>query len=220
MRLCVDRNEVFVHLVPDLVYSPGVLSTCYKLHALTGRVVATFNARCAPKEDEPALSDDEMMEAGTSTREMLRFFLKHRTYYWHDNETSDIRAIPGNLKGYLLYTDPGRVIIFTNNPNPMLGKFQRSDITAFANKASLNNWDNDWKDQLVVQNRLLVQSNLDAGMSIEDAPRERRLSDTFSVKTIREQYDRAIRNTAGDDREMRREGKFSGVPGWCFIGSL
>ncbi len=166
MKLCIERDEVFLHAVPDLVYSAATVNTCYHLHRLTGKNVAIFNGRVAPKNDSD-FTLEELLNISASPHDMVRFFFENMNKVWAQHYTSDFNRITGQMAGHLIYQLGPAPLIFCSHPNPILGKFKPIDIPHFTNKSAFAAWDHGWKDFLLLSNRLVVQTGLDLGMSVE-----------------------------------------------------
>lgn len=162
---CIDRNESWVHAVPDLVYSSTALETCWALHKVTGKVVAMFNGRLkALQSDDTPFTDEAYLR---SADDMPRFFFKNMIDAWHAYRVTTLDALNGAQPGRLVVDAPSARLVFETAVNPFVGRFEPEDMFAFQPPDNFGAWDHAWKDTLERQNRLVVLTNLDLGMSIE-----------------------------------------------------
>jgi hypothetical protein len=162
MRFCLDRGETFLMVSPDVMYADGTVQSNWELHRLTGKVVANFNGRMAPIDggSEYYL---EMMKRQFGVKEM---FFAHSEERWLDLITSEPDYLPGAEQGQQVFKGP-RVVHIFGNANPLMGKFQPEDYIFFLKTGLFNSWDHEWLDFLERKQRILVQTNLDVGMSVE-----------------------------------------------------
>jgi hypothetical protein len=148
---------------------------------------------------------------------MVDFFFEHKNEYWQAHMTSDLNHVAGTISGHLIYKGADRRMIFCSNPNPFMGRFQPRDLLTFANKAGFNNWDNNWVSALEKHGRLLVQTNLDAGMSIEPEPANAR--DNINTRNQSDWFERAVSLANTDEAALRRDFKFNETHCFCFTTS-
>lgn len=153
---CFERDEIFVHAVPDLVYSPTALSCSLTLHKLTDRNVAIFNGGVMPGEIT-SLSADATVD----------YFFDHMNASWAEHATDDATKVPGFLIGHLVFTKPGQRTVFCASPNPFLGRFNATDVLTLSGISAIRTWDHAWLDNLSNQGRLIVEPDLHRAMSLE-----------------------------------------------------
>lgn len=193
VKFCIEKNEIFCAVIPDLIYSTNFLLNALRFHHITGKVVATFNGRI----------EEHNLDLGLSPLD--NFFL-HRNRTWRDNTTTDEETTPGTTIGHMIYEAPGCRVVFGSAPNPSLGRFKPEDLLLLAGPRGIRKWDHAWVDYLENNNRLFVQTDLRLGMSIEP--------ETEAVKKT-DRYEREIFD--GATQEIARAAKFNGRT-WCFTG--
>jgi hypothetical protein len=135
---------------------------------LTGKVVATFNGRVAPSDGRESFESGELLEVAQRPWGIHDFFFAHMAHVWRRTVTRDYTQLNGNTPGHLIYDGDQLRCLFCNTPNPTLGKFAVDDLRLLNNPArGMRVWDHEWVDHLSAQRRLIVQTNLELGMSIE-----------------------------------------------------
>lgn len=179
---CLNENKKFFYIAPDTVYSPDVLRYALAQHEVTGRVVAIFNGRVNIRFTETDRVRDYLSRDGG----VLQAYLENwddamNLMVPKDNDPKDIKIID-----HAIIKNGNFVSIFTANPNPTLGKFEMQDLVLFERSFSLMDWDHFWKERLLDQNRLYVQTNLDLGMSIELDDDASLMSGAQRIKKARE----------------------------------
>lgn len=214
VAMCIENDEVFVHASPDHIYAPGVIDTCFEMHRLTGKVIALFNGRVAPTSGEPDFPTEILLSASKSARGMVDFFFNNMNALWRNNSTSDPSRISGIEPGMLAFQSDDRRIVFYSNPNPFLGKFKPTDLLAFAGVYGFSSWDHGWRDALVGADRLLIQSDLNCGISIEVGTGRVPKGDG-TPKAFLRLYDPSEQ----PEHEARREAKFAGSRSFCFTAA-
>ncbi len=203
-------------LSPDIVYSAGIIDSCYELHSLTGRVVALFNGRVGPQPGEPPFAADALLGVSRSARDMVDFFFNHMNATWRENTTTDTKQIKGADPGHLVFQSERRRLIFFPTPNPFLGRFKPADLIAFSGRQGFTAWDHAWTDTLRATDRLLVQTDLDAGLGLEagvwrhTSPVEFKLPKAFH--RLSEQYGQS-------EQDALRDFKFGSAPCYCFTST-
>lgn len=194
VRHCLDHNEIFCAVCPDLIYAPDTLGNALTLHNITGKVVALFNGRV------------QLPEGCDHTQPPLSLFKQHMNAHWRENITGDEHATPGTMNGHQIYTNH-IFRIWGSAPNPFLGRFQHEDVLLLAGQRGMRKWDHAWVQHLDTSNRLLVQTALRDGMSIEPEFGELPGLDPHEANDF----------AACPSREIARAAKFSGRT-WCFTG--
>ncbi|MDG2286362.1 MAG: hypothetical protein P8N43_12675 [Alphaproteobacteria bacterium] len=163
---CARADQPFIFTAADVMYSDGIIENSYQLHRTTGKVVATFNGRVDPGDDldgfHRLLRDEE--------NGYRKAFLKYRNALWKSWTVTSSEDFPDAGFGHVIVEEGEFVHLFCSNPNPFLGKFTTEDLVFFTESERYLDWDNRWRLYLASKNRLLVLSNLDAGMSIEIDP--------------------------------------------------
>ncbi len=168
VRECLEQDERFFFAVPDTVYGDGMVKTCYELHRLTGKVVAPFNGRVAPRNAHESFSTDELLNAAYERWGAHDFFFAHMNRLWRKALTTDAARIEGYTPGHLIYDANGMRFVFCCNPSPSLGKFTADDVAVIkAPMRGMRTWDSAWLNHLIAQQRFIVQTNLELGLSIE-----------------------------------------------------
>jgi hypothetical protein len=164
---CLRRGESWAHAVPDLVYSVNALETCWALHKVTGKVVAIFNGRvnAVDRGGAPFATEDYL----NASLEMSDFFFSHMGKSWREHCVATLGEVKGSSVGQLAVDTPVLRSVFTTAPNPFVGRFEPEDLYGFPRPQGFGHWDHAWKDTLERRHRLIVQTNLDAAMSIEPA---------------------------------------------------
>jgi hypothetical protein len=163
---CVKEDRPFVFANADVLYSNGIIENCYRLHRVSTKVVATFNGRVAPGDDLEGFhrlrqaSDDGYKKA----------FLQYRSPLWQSWTLASSEDFPDANFGHVILEDGDFVHLFCANPNPFLGKFTTEDLVFFTDSDRFVDWDSRWRIHLASRNRLVVLTNLDAGMSMEIDP--------------------------------------------------
>lgn len=204
IQTCIKMDEVFVHAVPDLVYTPHAIETAHNLHKLTGKVVAIFNGRVKPTNGVN-FTTETLLRAGSSEKSCVDFFFRHMNPWWQANTTTSLDRIAGTDAGHLAVNAEASRMIFCAAPNPFLGTFLPSDLPVFSHVNGMSCWDQSWRKQLIYTNRLLVQTNLDAGMSIEPEDHDQIKKNGAPPKEV----ERSIQ-MVGDSPILRRQLKFDG----------
>lgn len=198
VALCLAADDVWFHAVPDLIYAADTLSTCERLHRLTGKTVAIFNGRTRA----PADADDPLQGsiAGYFRRNMSDQWLAHRP-------RADEPC--GHIPGQLIYDREPHAFVFCSTPNPVLGRFEPADVLSLGRGMAA--WDHEWREALERQNRLLVCPDLNAAMSIE--PVEGRDPKPPARELARFE---GLAARAEADAATRRRAKFTAVPTYLF----
>jgi hypothetical protein len=163
---CLRRGESWAHAVPDLVYAANALETCWALHKITGKVVAIFNGRVNAEERGTAFTTEDYLRA---TAGMPNFFFGHMTKAWREHYVTTLGDVKGSNPGELVVDSPALRAVFATAVNPFVGRFEPEDRYAFPRPQGFGHWDHSWKDTLERTHRLVVQTDLDAAMSIEPA---------------------------------------------------
>src|SRR5262249_2812027 len=138
----------------------------WSLHRLTGKVVSIFNGRVSLDDSDPEAFRDVLSDALSRPQGVLELFNSNMIDQWRARSTDNPDVIPVDQSGSLLYKDGDMTYIFSGAPNPFMGTFTEADLVYFAS-TRFTVWDHDWQDRLFDMRRLLVQTNLDRGMSIE-----------------------------------------------------
>jgi hypothetical protein len=163
---CLKHDQPFIFTAADVFYSNGIIENCYLLHRATAKVVGTFNGRVEPGED---LEDfHRLRQSGDSG--YRKAFLKYRTSLWRTWTINSSEAFPDANFGHVILEDGEFVHLFCPNLNPFMGRFTTDDLVFFTDSTQYVDWDSHWRIYLADHNRLVILTNLDAGMSIEIDP--------------------------------------------------
>lgn len=194
--LAIERcgTQTFAVAVPDLIYAANTLENCYKLHKITGKVVAIFDGRVRPDVDPKEC-------LGASSGNLTQFFLKHCDDMWRAHTTSDLDAPPGPKPGHMIFKDAGQCWVFVPRVTPFVGEFMPIDSLIL--KDSIGSWDHGWADFLELNNRMLVQTSLLEGFAIEPSPKN------FIALDI---------DLRSSDENVLRQFKFQSSRVYCFTG--
>lgn len=222
--LCLKRDKSFFMAVPDLIYSDDTIKICWPLHRLSGKVVAIFNGRVCPKLGRDVFTSEELPKPGNGAHSMRDFFFQWMNDDWRRLTTTNPDVIPGNDIGRIIFQDSIGTHIFFRNPNPTLGKFTTDDLFFFSLGHTIGSWDRTWLSTLMKTNRVIVQTNIDACMSIEPEQRSamesvRNMSVPWTNIGITHDTmaERLIGKFLNDDMETRRRHQFSDRYGhFCF----
>ena len=200
--ICLKKDKSFFLAPPDLIYSDNVISTCWPLHRLTGKVVAIFNGRISPSDGAPPLTADQISQVTARPHGIRELFFSNMASYWRDWTTTDPDLIPEHAAtGHLVFETAAHTSVFCGNPNPTIGKFTQRDLIYFSTGVGIGAWDHAWLDSLFQEGRLLLQTNLDLCMSIEID--DRSSAAVMGLRTLTEKFGVA-------DLDVRRAHKFSG----------
>jgi hypothetical protein len=163
MKFCIERDETFFAISPDFMYSDGFVEVNWELHRLTRKVIANFSMRLT---SVPGGTEyfREMLNRPFGVKELCFRFPEER---WRDQMTDDPDYLPGETTGHQTFTGKHNMHVFSANPNPTMGKFTESDLFFFLEAGTFNDWDHEWLTRLTDEKRLLVQTNMDLGMSVE-----------------------------------------------------
>ena len=216
MTKCIEAQEVFVHAVPDVVYAAGLIDTCYELHCLTGRVIGLFNGRVGRSPDEPAFTPETLLNVSKSPRDMVDFFFDHMHATWRENVTTNPKEIKGTDRGHVVFQSDRRRVIFFPTPNPFLGKFTPADLIPFSGRQGFSAWDHAWTDILIAKDRLLVQTDLDAGFGLEAGSWRKDGSKDFKLPRA---FHRLSEQQGLSAQEALRDYKFGDVHCYCFTST-
>jgi hypothetical protein len=203
MKFCIERDETFFAISPDLLYSDGYVEANWELHRLTRKIVANLNVRLTSVTGGTEYFK-EMLKRPFGVKELCFQFPEER---WRDQMTSDPDYLPGETTGHQTFTSERNMHVFSANPNPTMGKFTESDLFFFLEAGTFNVWDHEWLTRLTDEHRLLVQTNMDLSMSVEarvgeqdagNAELSREVEKTRGVaRAISERRDHFL----GDDKE-------------------
>lgn len=171
------KDEIFLYLVSDAILSNGTAENCYMLHRASGKTVSIFNGRIEADKEQLSFLDDVREQKS----ELKWEFLKRRDSLWRAWTVQETETIPEAPEGHLILEGKNFIHIFCRNPNPILGKFTIQDVSFFTDFGYFSDWDGTWRDRLAEQGRLIVQTNLDAGMSVEPIP-PRGISETVTLR--------------------------------------
>jgi hypothetical protein len=162
IKFCLARDESFVFPSPDNLYSDGIIESNWELHRLTGKIVGNFPGRV---EDAPGGNDyyRELIKCPSGVKD---YFFSHPEERWFDHVTNDPDQLPGETVGHQVLNGRRAVHIFAH-PCPFMGKFAPEDLFKFLEVGVFAAWDHEWLTFLTEKRRMLVQTNLDLGMSIE-----------------------------------------------------
>jgi hypothetical protein len=105
-------------------------------------------------------------------------------------------------------------LIFSPTPSPVLGKFSGADAAFLADKYCMYAWDHEWVSYLVANNRLLVQTHLEDGMSIE--PEQVSEAEERPTAELMDNVAMAAKLSVLDETELRRQRKFYCPHLFCF----
>ena len=213
---CIEANEVFVHAVPDVVYTAGLIDTCYELHSLTGRVIGLFNGRVGRSPGEPEFTPQTLLDVSKSGRSMVDFFFEHMHATWRENVATDPKQVKGTDRGHVVFQSDRRRMIFFPTPNPFLGKFAPADLIPFSGRQGFTAWDHAWTDSLVAKDRLLVQTDLDAGFGLEAGSWRKDGSQEFKLPRA---FHRLSEQQGLSAQEALRDYKFGHMPCYCFTST-
>lgn len=195
---CLDAGESFMFAVPDLVYAAGTIERAYTLYKLTGKVVSLFNGRV--KQGFP---DTSYLAAAETPAVLLNFFYAYRDRMWQAHTTTDLNQIAGHVPGHMIHCRGPKLLIFGSTPNPFMGRFVPADKLTL--NAGMVAWDHQWADSLWLNNRMIVQTDLNSGFSIEPSPKIFRESQLVPL------------DLPADELQSY---KFGAVRTVCFTGSL
>ncbi len=210
-------NEIFFHLSPDIVYGDGVVDSCYQLHKLTGRNVVVFNGRVAPAHGMLELATAALLQAARTSSDLAEYFFQNMNFKWRLHATQDPSRIPGPTAGNLIYQSSAMRLIFCSTPNPVLGKFNTADVSVLSDSDCMHSWDHYWVDFLAANNRLMVQTNLNNGMSIEPEPAFK--DEKHFLESQLDGVARAGTLLGIQEQELRRHRKFNGPHNFCFTST-
>jgi hypothetical protein len=160
---CIEQDECFCHVPPDILYSDGALHSAWALHQMTGKVVSIFTGRVSAQPGGASYYN-ELIKRPMGVRDE---FVRAMGEVWHRLATSDPTKSGTNVRGHYLLRDSRQLMILTRSPNPFVGKFEPDDLEVFLHHERFSAWDHQWEEYLLRRNRLMVQTNLDIGMSIE-----------------------------------------------------
>lgn len=168
VEYAVVKDQPFFMAVPDLIYSDGLVSGCWELHQLTGKVVSVFNGRVRAPEGRGPFTTQELLSTAAKPLGLRDFFFENLEHHWRRWTTTDPRVIPDPTPGKLIYFSDSGTFTFFDTPNPSMGKFTPDDLVFLSeDRRSMGSWDRPWQDYLLKEGRLLVQPNMDMFMSIE-----------------------------------------------------
>lgn len=165
---CVQKDKSFFLAVPDLVYSDGLVKTCWALHRLSGKIVSVFNGRVCPPDGIEAFSHEQILAAAARPNGLSEFFFNNLNFEWRRYVTINPDIVTDPVAGkQILFSDTG-TYIFLDSPNPTLGKFTTDDLVYICeSRVGMSVWDRPWQDYLLKNDRVLVQPDMDLCMSIE-----------------------------------------------------
>lgn len=163
---CVKADSCFLFTCADVLYSDGIVANSYRLHRATAKVVATFNGRVDPGDE--LANFQRILRSGDDG--FKKAFLGYRSPLWKSWTVDSSEDFPDANFGHVILEDGEFVHIFCPNINPFVGKFTTEDLVFFTDSDRYVDWDSRWRIHLANNNRLVVLTNLDAGMSIEIDP--------------------------------------------------
>lgn len=162
----VRHNFIFFHAPSDCVFADETMYNHWCLHRMSGKVVAIFNGRTREvSADNAVYLDIIRTKSGVKN-----FFMRNYSREWDAWRSDHPSHVAGARVGHAIFQEPDRAHIFCNMPSVSVGRFNENDLQHFVLEGTVASLDNDWLQLLVRQNRLLVQTNLDMGMSIEPDP--------------------------------------------------
>lgn len=219
----VRRNLVFFHAPPDCIFSDDTIYNQLCLHQISGKIVAIFNGRT----QEVSQGDAVYLDVIQSKNGVKNFFFNNYSQEWAAWRSGHPDQVAGARAGHAIYQEKDRAFIFCNKPNPSVGLFTHEDLAHFVIQGTYSSFDNNWLQLLIKHNRLLVQTNLDMGMSIEPDPvviddaraaRQRKL-DKIAKGRVTHIYERADVGVLPEETLRRR--KFDDVLNMiCFSTKL
>jgi hypothetical protein len=163
---CVKADQPFIFANADVLYSNGIVENCYRLHRATSKVVAAFNGRVDPGDELNAFHQIR----GSGDNGFKKAFLRYRSPLWRSWTVASSEELPDANFGHIILEDGDFIHLFCANPNPFLGKFTTEDLVFFTDSDRFVDWDSRWRVTLANNHRLVVLTNLDAGMSMEIDP--------------------------------------------------
>lgn len=200
--ICLKKDKSFFLAPPDQIYSDGVISTCWPLHRLTGKVVATFNGRVSPSDGAPPFTAEQISQVTARPYGVRDLFFSNMASYWRDWTTTDPDVIREHAAtGHLIFEAASHTSVFCRHPNPTIGKFTQRDLIFFSTGVGIAAWDRAWLDSLFQEGRLLLQTSLDLCMSIEIDDRSN--APVTGLRMLTDKFGAA-------DLDVRRAHKFSG----------
>jgi hypothetical protein len=166
MAYFIKRGLVFFYAPSDCVFADGTIYNNWCLHKITGKIIASFNGRTR----EISQDNIRYLDIINTKNGVKKFFMENYSHEWAAWCSMDPCEIAGTRIGHAIYREADRAHIFCNMPAPSTGRFTPEDLQYFILDASMQAFDNSWQQKLARCNRLLVQTNLDMGMSIEPDP--------------------------------------------------
>jgi hypothetical protein len=219
----MKTGESFMFCFSDNIYARGSASTAWSLHKLTGKIVTQFNGRVVARENDP----DFYQSCIAERYGVMNTFLSDKTPNWHAISTSNQEAL--NLTDYSqkMIVNDDSVYIFSSVHSPFVGKFQPEDIAILLEGGMLGAWDHIWGAYLTRTNRMMPQTNLNLGMSIEPDTIERaqlnhRRTEIGRRETRLNQnrYLTLLRDFGDPELALRQYSVERGDNRICFSGSL
>ena len=98
--------------------------------------------------------------------------MRYRSPLWKSWTVASSEEFPDANFGHVILEDGDFVHMFCPNLNPFIGKFTTEDLVFYTDSDRYVDWDSRWRTYLANHNRLVVLTNLDAGMSLEIDPPE------------------------------------------------
>jgi len=168
---CLKNDRLAFNLVPDLIYSRGSLINAFRLFNYTKKCISFCNARLSPRVSE--LSDDEII-----SQEPKVLLFRFISADWLDARQNNLSSYAGTKFNFFMKY-PEYFLLTPLGPNPMMVKFREEDLGMFLRNRTYAIWDDQWQEFLRKSNRLVVQTNLDLGMSVEIDNNSKIYSDTI-----------------------------------------
>ena len=165
INICYKSRQSFLFIAADQIFLDGTIGTNWDLHKVTGKIVATLNFRIKYKGQAFKIKD-------FSKRNLKKILFKNFAfplYYSVEEFESDVSKCLMVDYGFAIVSGE-HILIFSETPNPMIGKIQLEDLLFFAKQERYNAWDSTWIQYLYTTNRLFVQTNGDIALTIEPEP--------------------------------------------------
>lgn len=198
---CLKYERLAFNLSPDLLYSQDIILHSYRLYKHTGKSVSSCNARLSPEVEK-------MDRLDLLSQEPKDLFFRFLNRDWIDASEND----PGKFAGtkfnfYIKY--PEYFLLTPHVPSPIMIKFKEEDLNMFLRNRSYAIWDGKWQEFLRKSNRLIVQNNLDMGMTVEIDKNSETYNDTIIAfdQLYREQVSEISKNVGLDSGSFERAGR-------------
>jgi hypothetical protein len=167
---CFRSQQPFLFAVADLMYLDGTVRSSWDLFKATGRTVAILSVKTRAGDRDTAYYRRLFDIPGGIKAELFEnlTFAQYRS-------VSDMNPSVANaptMDGTYGVVSGDHLMIFSRNPSPILGQFQSDDLLFLGEHERINMWDNHWVRFLNDSGRLLVQTNMDLGVTIEPEPSE------------------------------------------------